>query len=190
MHGTQKIGKFWSSIETLAHRGKCRMCDTTETMEHILTRCREPPVRTIWSQVEQAWPREHLEWPQITIGLILGCGCIGKSEGNGRENPNGNRPRERGRKGAARLATILISEAAHLIWVLRCERVIHNKQHSDNEICTRWRNAINMRLTSDKIIATKIKRENKFTNLIKNTWRPLLTKEGHYCTTGSITARF
>jgi ribonuclease HI len=44
MHGMQKIGKFWAAIETYAHREHCRECGVTETMEHILTRCREPPV--------------------------------------------------------------------------------------------------------------------------------------------------
>ena len=178
MHGTQKIGKFWSSIAPLAYREHCRTCGLTESMDHILTKCRDPPVQIIWSLVEQAWPNEHLDWPRISIGLILGCGCIKKREENGQENQNENIPRQRKSQGAARLATILISEAAHLIWVLRCERVIHERQHSDNEIAARWKNAINTRLTSDRIIATKIKRENKFTNLVKNTWKPLLTKEG------------
>ena len=41
----------------------------------------------------------------------------------------------------------------------------------------RWRNIINTRLTSDKITATKIKHENKFTNLVINTWEALLEKE-------------
>jgi len=59
---------------------------------------------------------------------------------------------------------------AHLIWVLCCERAIHGKQHTDNEINMRWRNIVNTRLTSNKIIAMKIKREKKFTNLVKNTW--------------------
>ena len=72
---------------------------------------------------------------------------------------------------------ILISEAAHLIWVLRCERAIHERHHTDNEINMRWRNIINARLISDKIIATKIKHESKFTNLDKSTWRPLLIKD-------------
>jgi len=44
MHGTQKIGKFWTTIATLTHREQCRACDTTKTMEHILTRCRKPPI--------------------------------------------------------------------------------------------------------------------------------------------------
>jgi len=178
MHGTQKIRKFWSSIAPLAYREHCRTCGLTKSMDHILTKCRDPPVRIIWSLVEQAWPNKHLDWPRISIGLILGCGCIKKHEENGQENQNENIPRQRKSQGAARLATILISEAAHLIWVLRCERVIHERQHSDNEIAAHWKNAINMRLTSDRIIATKIKRENKFTNLVKNTWKPLLTKEG------------
>ena len=44
-------------------------------------------------------------------------------------------------------------------------------------ITARWKNTINMRLTSDKIIATKIKCKNKFTNLVVNMWKPLLTKD-------------
>jgi hypothetical protein len=132
-------------------------------MEHILTRCREPPMRMIWTLTEQSWPREYLEWPRITLGLILGCGCINKSNNERREA--GNRQKHWKQKGASRLATILISEAAHLIWVLCCERVIRERHHSDNEIGTRWKNTINTRLISNKIIATKIKCENKFTNL-------------------------
>ncbi|KAH9025218.1 hypothetical protein EDB85DRAFT_1984442 [Lactarius pseudohatsudake] len=67
-----------------------------------------------------------------------------------------------GRKGATRLLQILISEAAHLIWVLRCERVIQGKQQNANETEARWFKAINRRLTEDKIAATKIKREKPF----------------------------
>jgi hypothetical protein len=56
--------------------------------------------------------------------------------------------------------------------------VIRERHHSDNEIGARWKNTINMRLISNKIIAMKIKCENKFTNLVINIWKPLLTKEG------------
>ncbi len=139
-------------------------------MEHILTRCREPPIQIIWSLIEQAWPSKHLEWPQISLRLILSCGYITAHENDRRGLPNENQPRRQGKRGASRLATILISEVAHLIWVLQCERAIHGKQHTDNKISMRWRNIINTRLTSNKIIATKIKCENKFTNLVKNTW--------------------
>jgi hypothetical protein len=178
MHGTQKIGKFWSSIPMLAHHEHCQTCGMTETMEHILTKCKEPLARIIWPLVERAWPNNQLDWPRISIGIILGCGRIKKHENHDQDNQNENALSQQKHQGAARLATILISEAAHLIWVLRCERVIHERHHSDNEITTRWKNIINTRLVSDKIIATKIKHENKFTNLVKNTWKPLLIKEG------------
>jgi hypothetical protein len=108
----------------------------------------------------------------------MGSSCIANQVKDRPGNQNANIQRQRKKKGAGRLATILITEAAHLIWVLRCKRVIRGKQHSDNAISTRWRNIINIRLTSDKIIAIKIKRKYKFTNLVINTWEPLLRKDG------------
>ena len=49
--------------------------------------------------------------------------------------------------GAKRLLQILLSEAAHLIWVLRCERVIRDPDdpprfHTEEEINARWLRAI------------------------------------------------
>ena len=178
MHGTQKVGKYWTPIVTHAYREHCQKCGLTETMEHILINCREPPVRIIWTLTEQAWPSENLEWPRINIGLILGSGCLANRNDDGPRNQNENNLRQPGKKGAGRLATILMTEAAHLIWVLRCERVIRGKQHSDAEITTRWKNVINMRLTNDRIIATKIKRNYKFTTLVIKTWESLLKKDG------------
>ena len=73
-------------------------------------------------------------------------------------------------RGATRLLQILISEAAHLIWVLRCERAIQEKTHNEGEIEGRWVKAINRRLTNEKITATRIKRGKKFTRLVEATW--------------------
>ena len=177
MHGTQKIGKYWTPIVTHTYQEHCRTCGLTENMEHILLKCREPAVRIIWTRTEQAWPTDLLEWPRLSLGLILGSRCLANKIENGPrpQNENGlNNPKKKER---GRLATILITEAAHLIWVLRCERVIRGIQHTDAMINVRWRNVINTRLTSDKITATKIKHENKFTNLVINTWEALLEKE-------------
>jgi len=41
----------------------------------------------------------------------------------------------------------------------------------------RWLQAINERLTINKITVTKIKRNQKYTNLIINTWEKTLEKE-------------
>jgi len=71
-----------------------------------------------------------------------------------------------------------MSESAHLIWVLCCERVIRGKQHTDGEIRSCWLKAINARLTDDKISTTKIRRDAKFKHLVKATWSPPLEKQG------------
>jgi hypothetical protein len=73
---------------------------------------------------------------------------------------------------------IIISELAHLIWVLRCKRIIQEKEHSENEIKKRWHQVLNRRLTNDKIKVTKIKRDNRFTTLVVNTWEQALDKRG------------
>jgi len=69
-------------------------------------------------------------------------------------------------------------ESAHLIWVLRCERIIQEKLLSKSEIRSRWLQAINKRLTIDKVSAMKIQRNNRFTKLVVNTWEQALKKEG------------
>ncbi len=78
-------------------------------------------------------------------------------------------------RGASRLLQILIAKSMHLIWVLRCERVIQEKTHNENEIQARWFQAINTRLTEEKIMATRIKREQTFTKRVTFTWEPILS---------------
>jgi hypothetical protein len=54
--------------------------------------------------------------------------------------------------------------------------VIQEKTHSNQEIRTRWFNAINSKLTDDKI-ASRIRRNRGLTNLVINTWEQVLSKE-------------
>jgi len=48
---------------------------------------------------------------------------------------------------------------------------------TESEIRTRWLRAINERLTTDKINATMIKRNEGFTKLVVDTWEQALKKE-------------
>jgi hypothetical protein len=84
---------------------------------------------------------------------------------------------ERVPRGATRLLQILISESAHLVWVLRCERAIQECTHTPSEIRHRWLRTINARLTDDKIIATCIKRDKETVRKVKNTWEYVLKKQ-------------
>ena len=179
LHQTHMVGSIWGHIPGFGHRKYCTTCFNVDSMEHILTRC---PVNTreiTWDLAKKTWPHGREHWPEISLGLILGTGCINipwqRPQPQQANQPERRTPTKW--QGATRLLQILISEAAHLVWVLRCERVIQNKQHTDNETKARWLRAINERLTCDRITATKIKRNTKFTNLVKHTWGPILLKQ-------------
>ena len=176
MHNTQKIGKYWENIPDNEHRSTCQTCHETESMEHILVDCRALPNRSIWRLAEKTWPHHNITWSNVSFGMILGCGSLrapkerGQTEDNGRNGPP--------KRGTTRLLQILISESAYLIWVLRCERAIDNKTHTEMEIEKRWLRAINKRLTEDKITATRVRRDRSHIHKVKSTWEAVLKATG------------
>ena len=176
-HATPKIGLYWRYIPQYEERQICQSCQETETMEHILTECRTPARGKIWQLASSLWPHESPQWPTISLGTILGCGSITPIRGT-QHQENENRTRSPTQRGAARLLSILISESAYLIWVIRCERVIQEKTHTTLEIERRWLTAINKRLTNDKLTATKVKRDNAHVHKVKLTWEAVLKKNG------------
>ncbi|KAI0726612.1 hypothetical protein BC629DRAFT_1486236 [Irpex lacteus] len=67
----------------------------------------------------------------------------------------------RSHTGTSRLFRILVSESAHLIWKLRCERVMDrgddpSNWHSREEIKRRWAKAIDSRLALDQTLTDKV----------------------------------
>ncbi|KAI0263875.1 hypothetical protein BGY98DRAFT_1045097, partial [Russula aff. rugulosa BPL654] len=115
-------------------------------MDHVLTQCIATPTRMIWNLARNTWPHDPQLWPEISIGTIMGWG-----------KPT---PKTRTKR-ATRLLHILLSESAHLIRVLRRERVIRDQTHTPSEIRNRWLRSINMRLTDDRITALKIKQDKQ-----------------------------
>ena len=174
MHGTQMIGKYWRNINGYEDRETCATCNETESMSHILTQCREQNTQVVWQLAKNLWPHRNIPWPEITLGTILGSGCITLQPD--RRGRNNRRRHRKACQGPTRLLQIIVSESAYLIWVLRCERVIQDKALHEGEIRARWHRAINERLTIDKVTATKIKRTHQFTKLIEETWEPALRK--------------
>src|ERR1700677_1098754 len=122
----------------------------------------------VWRLTRDSWDHEQYKWPAISLGVILGCGNL-SAKPHAERQPD-QRQTTVNQRGVSRLLQILISEAAHLIWVLRCERVIQERIHSAQETEAHWLKAINRRLTEDKIVVTKIKQEKQYTKLIKATW--------------------
>jgi hypothetical protein len=107
LHGAHRCGKFWENTPGHKHRAICPTCKVEESMEYILLECSAPGQLTVWNLSKTLWQQKYDDWPTITIGTILGCGMSIFID-----------------KGANCLFHIIISESAHLIWKLQCERCI------------------------------------------------------------------
>ena len=178
LHQAHMVGPVWGQIPEYVQQQFCTTCHKVDSMEHILTQCPANTNQGVWNLTKQTWPHPQELWPRISLSLILEITCINIpwQRAYPAQQINPQRPPIK-QCGASRLLQILVLEATHLIRVMRCERVIQEKQHTEEEIKTRWLCAINNRLTCDRIIAIKIKRDDKNTKLIKHTWGLILQKQ-------------
>ena len=168
INNTLRIGEFWERIPNLEHRARCASCDaTTESLEHILVECEDPSTNLIWTLTKRLWPADTIPWPDLCLGLLLGCGniCLPSPD---------DQPYQ---KGPSRLLRILLSESAHLIWVLRCERTIQGTTHSPSAVEMRWKNKLNQRIATDRFLASFYERGNFTRSLVYHTWTPALLRD-------------
>ena len=133
IHRTHLVRKYWGNINGCEDRETCSTCNKTETMSHILIHCKERSTQLIWSLAKTLWPHRNIPWPEITLGMILGCGNITLQLEQIRRNGQ-RRQRKITHQGPTQLFQILLSELAYLIWVLRCERVIQEKLLTEGEM--------------------------------------------------------
>src|ERR1700738_4744935 len=167
LHNAHKCGKFWEKIPNFEQRSICPSCKIEESMEHILLECIAPGQATIWNIAKTLWQLKHNYWPRITYGTITGCSMSNYTNDKGHKL-----------KGKNRLFRIIVSESAHLIWRLRCERRIQNDDnpesfHSETEIHNRWVAKMNNRLTLDCLTT------NKERWLVLQTWEGTLLDHNH-----------
>ncbi|KAJ7433401.1 hypothetical protein FB451DRAFT_1064422 [Mycena latifolia] len=147
MHDAHRIGKFWKHIPDCEERGICQFCPgETEDLEHIT-------------------------WPELSIGNILGCALASFTGAEGKPL-----------KGDVRLYRILISESMYMIWKIRCDCVIGRAGEplTLNEIHNRWLYAINDRLNIDCILTNQSKYGKDISirpSLVLETWRSTLKDE-------------
>lgn len=138
-------------------------------MEHILIDCDAPGCKEIWTLAQKLWLMKNHQWPEISLGLILGCGTAEFHDSDNKRNT-----------GLERLYRIIISESAFLIWKLRCERVIQlgteeNTWHSELEIQSRWIAVINQRLKLDQAMTNhKYTKKTLPRKLVLATWNGTL----------------
>ena len=116
------------------------------------------------------WERKEQEWRPLDLHTVQAIGPNSRALLGEDKTP----------KHLSRLWRIIISESAHLIWRLRCERVIgHSEdrdwQHAAKEIRARWLAMMNSRLRHD-IEGTKKKygRLALRKNLVLQTWERMI----------------
>ncbi|RDB22893.1 hypothetical protein Hypma_009809 [Hypsizygus marmoreus] len=123
-------------------------------------------IELIWEKCEDMWRR------RIRYGTVLGCNLADFKTVHGRR-----------KTGTCRLFQILVTEAAHLIWKIRCERAIQREDpddfHTGLEIENRWWAAINKRLKMDKLYTDKARYGKKAVpeKTVLHTWSGVLWNE-------------
>ncbi|EIW59212.1 uncharacterized protein TRAVEDRAFT_82922, partial [Trametes versicolor FP-101664 SS1] len=174
LHGGQRVGKYWSHIPGYEDRATCACCGALDTMEHILCKCSAVGQRVAWALTRGALKRKGIDLPDVTLGIALGGHALVLTDSE--------------RKplcGATRLARLLISETAHLIWVLRCERVIGERPPlqrgaEEDYVENRWMKAVAGRLAMDCAL-TRVRLATGSAlkpAVVEATWTGLLLNEG------------
>lgn len=142
-------------------------------MDHILTKCLIPEQNLIWKLAEALWKGKGYSWPEVrNIGSVLRCSLADFKSGDEERDP-----------GANRLYRILVSESAHLIWRLRCTRVIElgwdeESWPSPFDIAGRWKAMVERRFTLDCAMTNpKWESDALDRDLVLSTWRGLLVDE-------------
>jgi ribonuclease HI len=181
MHGTQKIGKYWTHIPQNEQRAYCNLpiCEgETESLEHILIECSSKVRDLVWKIAQEIWPYNAQSWPKTSLGCVLGSGSLKVKINPARVGKNDEEIEEetsrtqRPNRGASCLLTVLISEAAHLIWCLRNERVIQDKVHPLRAVANRFMATLDNRMQLDRIVASKTngKKGKALGLLVSKTW--------------------
>ncbi|KAF9033817.1 hypothetical protein BJ165DRAFT_1417483 [Panaeolus papilionaceus] len=173
MHNAQRIGEYWQNKTNYEHRGKCRPCDTTESLEHILTECKTSGQEIAWDLAKRLIAKKDPNWRKPSLGEMLGQGYI---------HPGAKLSKNK--KGIQRLKRIIITETMYLIWKIRCEWKISrnedlSKLHGRKEILSKWHSVINSRLKIDCLLTNRKKYGNRALNkgLVKDTWTGTLENE-------------
>ncbi|TFK62739.1 hypothetical protein BDN72DRAFT_827234 [Pluteus cervinus] len=173
MHDAYKCGKYWENIPNFEERGTCLSCNTTETMDHILTKCQANGQQVIWNLTEQLLTEKGIPWTTPTIGTLLGSTITDFRDEEDRRQP-----------GLNRLYRIVMTESMYLIWKLRCEWKINDdgdpaKAPNHERIRQKWLYTLDQRVKLDSILTNrKIYGKKALSKKsVKTTWKGALENE-------------
>lgn len=169
LHNALRVGKFWSHIPNCEMRAECGVCGCEESLEHILLECSAPGQAEVWECVDGLLQRANIPAFRRSIGVVLGAPALDIKE----LSPAST-------KGQRRLVRILLTEAVHLIWKMRCERVIQHGGDPEKfahtaAVRARWNAALNRRLRIDQgLTAKRLQKKALTRELVRSTWDSLV----------------
>ncbi|TFK78766.1 hypothetical protein K466DRAFT_612674 [Polyporus arcularius HHB13444] len=168
-HDGYMLGTHWlrpKMSPELQLRAICKICGEREDMTHIIFECRACGQETIWSLLKTVWELTNYKWSDPSWGTTFGAACAIFRTANGARL-----------SAAESLWTILCTEALHLVWKLRCERVIQNDgvEFSEQEITNRFYACMNGRLDLDRRTAAMAKGKKSLKpSDVSRIWLPIL----------------
>ncbi|TFK93262.1 hypothetical protein K466DRAFT_619106 [Polyporus arcularius HHB13444] len=171
IHDGYMLGDHWlrtNMSDELRRREICAICGERESMSHIVFECNARGQEIIWNLLRQTWALTGAEWKEPCWGTVFGAACAVFKTSEGRR-----------RKALESLWCILCTEALHLIWKIRCERVIQNdgEEHTESEITNRYYSTLNSRLTLDRRTAVIARgRKALRPQEVARIWLPVLDK--------------
>ena len=165
-HGIYRLGKSWNHILGYEDRAECPICNKYDTLEQIISECKVTERETIWDSVNELWKNRHNEDIHTLEGAALGGGLANFWKEDGKPDSVKNC-----------LYKILVTESTHLIWVLRCERQVANRDnpnghHMAEEVKKQWYNRLNERVQIDCLLTNMYlyKRKALKTKKVYHTW--------------------
>ncbi|KAF8665531.1 hypothetical protein AX14_006591, partial [Amanita brunnescens Koide BX004] len=73
LHGAHRVSQYWSHIPELGQRAECHICNTEESMSHILTECPASGQQHVWALARDMLLKKGITLPPLTLGLVMGC---------------------------------------------------------------------------------------------------------------------
>ncbi|TFK78243.1 hypothetical protein K466DRAFT_615492 [Polyporus arcularius HHB13444] len=170
-HDGYMIGSHWlrpNMSEELQRREQCSSCGERESMSHIAFECRAVGQELIWGLLKELWLLTEAGWMEPCWGTAFGAACAVFKTDTGRR-----------RAATESLWCILCTEALHLIWKLRCERVIQREgeEFTVQYVTNRFFSTLESRLGLDRRTAVRARGKFSLTpSEVDRIWSPILNE--------------
>ncbi|KAF8329330.1 uncharacterized protein EI90DRAFT_2923936, partial [Cantharellus anzutake] len=173
-HKCLKIGNYWMRIPKYEHHSKCKHCQQTETIDHILFKCPQNHGKRLWAIAKVICDRRKITWPtNLNVSHVMAAPIARINTTIGQL-----------KNGKTRLFRIVVLECAWQVWKARCCRVMNPNRPLTTlkEVTNTFQAGLNEKLQQD-IMSTCCKRFSHKAlpaKLVLHTWSGNLQEEERF----------